>query len=209
MLPTLSPEISPREGAWEELEAVHPTALRKFNPNYRWARVVDAVIAATHDHDPQFGVLDSPYHYLDIAEVLERLHPDSKIELGKRILEKCRLAGEQNRPRYIGFEDGEGGMIVFVSDPAPREERRHFLQGFVFAVHTSTIEEGVNTAHRTVGFATEPYPSSGRSHDLMLVRGTFALDADQRRERDALLADLVAPPRPVDDAVLERLHDPV
>jgi len=208
MEPALPPDADPRGGAWEEMEATHPSNLRRLNPDYRWARVVDAVIAVSHDHDPQFGVVDSPYHYLDIAEALERLHPDSKIELGMRILEKCRLAYEENRPRYIAFEDGDGGMIVFVSDPASREERRRLLQGLSFAVHTSTIEEGVNTAHRTVGFATEPYPSSGRSHDFVLMRGEFHLDAEQRAERDALLRDLVRPPRPVNYAVLKRLNDP-
>jgi hypothetical protein len=208
MLPPLHPNISPRRAAWVELAIAEPSALRRLNADYRWARVVDAVIAACHDHDPQFGDVQSPYHYLDLAEALERLHPDTKIALGQRMLEKCRLAYEQNRRRYFAIDDGNDGAIVFLSDPAARSERRKFLQGFVLAVHTSLIERGLNSAKRTVGIATEPYPSAGRSHDLLLARGDFTLDRETRAERDALLADTVRPPRPLDEAVLQRLNDP-
>jgi hypothetical protein len=208
MLPALNPDLSPREGAWAELESAHPESLRTLNPDYRWARVVDAVVTACHDHDPAWGVPGSPYDYLDVAEVLERLHPDTKIELGKRMLEKSRLAFEQNRKRYFAMEDGEEGVIVFLSDPAPREERREFLKFLVFAIHTQMVERDYNDRKRTVGFATEPYPSAGRSHDLVLVRGGFDLDPEARRKRDALLSELTSVPRPVDDSVLARLNDP-
>jgi hypothetical protein len=208
MLPPLHPNLSPRDSAWAELESDHPAGLRTLNPEYRWARVVDIVIAACHEQDPAWGVPDSPYDHLDLAEVLERLHPDTKIELGKRMLEKCRLAFEQNRRRYFGMEDGEDGAIVFLSDPASREERRDFLKFLVFAIHTQMMERGYNDRKRTIGFATEPHPSAGRSHDLMLVRGGFDLDPDARRERDALLSELTAAPRPIDESVLDRLNDP-
>ena len=208
-LPPRHPDLDPREDAWAILETTYPNGLRSRNPEYRWARVVDALIAAGHDLDPHFGVVASPYDYLGIAEVLERLHPDTKIELGQRILEKCRLAYEQNRRRYFVMEDGEEGVIVFVSDPAPRQERRKFLKFLTIAAHTLMMERGYNAATRTVGFSTEPYPSAGRSHDLMFVRANFDLDEKTRGLRDELLSELVGPPRPVDHSVLNRLDDPV
>lgn len=206
--PALDPNLNPRESAWRELETGYPSELRTSNPNYRWARVVDAVIAAGHDTDPQFGVMESPYDYLEIAELLERLHPETKIELGQRILEKCRLAYEGDRRRYFAMDDGDDNTIVFISDPAPRDERRDFLKFFTLAMHTVMQERGAGPESRTVGVATEPYPSAGRSHDLMIIRADIRLDDQTRKMRDELLRDLISAPRSLDRTVLDRLNEP-
>jgi len=196
-----------RNGAWESYLSRHPEAVFGGIDDHRYALVVDAMISRAHEQDPSLPPLRSPYDYLDTIEILDRLSLETRVDFGKKVFEKCRLAREGNRPRYFGMQDGNDGMIFFLSDVEGRPKRPEFLQALTFALHTKTVEDGSNSALRTLGIATEAWPNSGGSHDFALVKGRFGLDEEARQKRDNLLKDFWAPPRPVDENVLRRLND--
>jgi hypothetical protein len=196
----------PRVGKWEEFVGEHADILFGAKPDDRFAFVIDAMIAGAADWDPDWSSSLDPHSYLLVAEVLERIRRLERVALGKRIMEKCRLAYEEGRARYF-ISALRDGQLFFISHPGDRKERQSILQQFVVAAHTSQVESGTAEGFFTLGVATEPYPNEGRSHDFTFLSGGFRLTQEERATRDNFLKAWFRAPRPVDEEVLRRLDD--
>jgi hypothetical protein len=163
------------------------------------------MIAGAVDWDPDWSSRLDPHSYLVVAETLERILRLERVALGKRIMEKCRLAYEEGRARYF-ISALRNGQLLFMSHPGDRKERQSTLQQIVVAAHTRQMETGTAQSFFTLGVATEPYPNEGRSHDFMYLSGGFRLTQEERARRDEFLKARFGAPRPVDEEVLKRLE---
>lgn len=198
-------EMEPR--AWDRLLADEPDLTFGTRPDDRYGLVIDSILADVGDEDPEYTTATDPHDHLRIAAFLDAIPRLDRVIAGKRIMEKSRLAYEQNRERYMVL-DTPTGPLLFISDPADRRDRVQHLQQLALAFHTRLLDDGADPNMATVGVATEPYPNDGRSHDFIYMQGGFRLTDEERRDRDSWLDSRVAVPRPIDEGVLARLHDP-
>jgi hypothetical protein len=76
------------------------------------------------------------------------------------------------------------GPLVFIAHPGPRPTRVQALQDHVIARHTQLREALQGQDFTTVGMATDPMPTPGRSHDYFLLHGGFRITEVERKERD-------------------------
>jgi hypothetical protein len=109
-----------------------------------------------------------------------------RVEFGKEVIKKCEIAGKQNAAQSSLLRT-VSGPLVFVAHPGPRERRVKWLQDHVIARHTQLREALEGLEFTTLGIATEPVPTAGRSHDYFLLRGGFRIEDDERKERDKRL----------------------
>lgn len=178
-LPVRLQEGMPPKGFLEHALLAYPDLLFGSHEDDRFSLYVDAVIAGAADRDPAFTSDMDPDVYLKIIHHLEEFPRLERGALGKKMLEKCRLAGEQARARCFVAPLPSGGRLLYVSDPRLRPERGRDLQAFAAAVHAgfSFNLPGSHPANvgTTIAIATEPHPNDGRSHDYVCVEGELTL----------------------------------
>lgn len=176
-------EIKP--GAWERLWRDRPEIFFGTSPDHKYAKVVDNMIAGAADFDPLYTNFETPSDYLEVIEFLDRIPLLPRVEFGKGVIKKCQevgTTGEWGAKLTILPE----GVIVFLSDPSDREERVKRLQGLTVARHSQLVEATGIADLITLGIATEPIPTTGRSHDYLLARGTFDFTQDEKKMREEL-----------------------
>ncbi len=178
-----------RKGAWEQTWRDRPEIFFGTRPDHKYGLVVDNMIAGASDLDPDYSALNTPSDYLGVIEFLDRIALLPRIEFGKGVLKKCREAGDSGElTRMISVLPQ--GVIVFVADPAERSSRSRYLQSLTAARHSQIVEATGITDLTTLGIATEPIPTPGRSHDFVLIRATFHFTADEKIQRDELFGPL-------------------
>jgi hypothetical protein len=129
------------------------------------------------------------HDYLWVVEVLDSIPRRTRTPVGRLVLDKARLAGEQDRPRYFVMAAMDGAArILFISYPGDRQERREFLHLLTTLVHAKYLTVAPDPVQAvTLGVATEPYPSAGRSHDYLLFEGEVWDENEEFvRQRDEL-----------------------
>lgn len=177
------------DGTFAEFRSRYSESELGHDPDDRLGFVVDMMIDQAHDMDPDLTDITKIHDYLRIVEVLDSIPRRSRTPIGRKVFEKVRLAGEQGRPRYFVTETLDGkGRLLFIAHPGDRKERREFLHLLTTVFHAKFLtvapcpDEAV-----TLGVATEPYPSEGRSHDYFLCQGElWDVDEDFARQRDEM-----------------------
>jgi hypothetical protein len=166
--------------------------------------VIDAMIAGAAEQNPLYTSVENVDDYLHLIEFLDRIPPFVRVGLGERIIQKCVAVGKQGGyDALLAFPHNDiPGLLVFIADDSPREERTSRLQGLTITRHTQLRDAlGVDSLV-TLGVATEPVPAPGRSHDYVFIRGGVDRGVDRRRAREAECGQL---PQAFIDRVRERL----
>ena len=178
-----------RPGAWDRAWKDRPELFFGTQPDDRFARVIDAMIAGAAETDPLYSNFSGPADYLDVIEFLDRIPPLDRVGMGKGVIRKCESVGREG-----GFDAllsiRAPGLVVFLADSSDRSQRIRLLQGLTAARHSQLIEATGITKLTTLGIATEPSPSPGRSHDFFLLRAAFDFSEEERRHRDELFGPL-------------------
>jgi hypothetical protein len=180
-------EVKP--GAWDEAWQDRPELFFGTHPDHRYARVVDAMIAGAAEQNPLYTNGNTSADYLHIIEFLDRIPPFTRVELGKGVIRKCESVGEiGGYNALITYVDP--GLLVVLADSSDRARRTKLIQGLTMARHTQLVEATGLSSLTTLGVATEPSPSSGRSHDFVLIRGEHPLSGEECGRRDELFGPL-------------------
>lgn len=170
-------------GRWSGLPQGPSDAKFGSMPDHKYALVVNEMIAGAADQDREFSTLEEAHDYLHIVEFLDRVPPMHRVEFGKAVIKKCEVAGKTNTPQSSLLRTALG-PLVFIAHPGPRQARVQALQNHVIARHTQLREALGGQAFTTLGIATEPMPTAGRSHDYVLLHGGFRITDAERKERD-------------------------
>lgn len=168
-----------------------PESVLGHDPDDRLGFVIDAMIEQAHDMDPDLTDVTRIHDYLRVVEVLDSIPRRTRTPVGRLVFDKARLAGEQDRPRYFVTLAMDGvGRILFISHPGDRQKRRDFLHMLTTLFHAKYLTVAPDPVEAvTLGVATEPYPSAGRSHDYLLCQGeVWEQNEDFVRQRDELYA---------------------
>lgn len=180
-------EVKP--GAWEWAWAERPEIFFGTDPDHRYARIVDAMIAGAAEQDPLYTNVTIPSEYLRIIEFLDRIPPFVRVEVGKGMMRKCKAVGQHG-----GYDAMlavvEPGLLVMLADDSDREQRSRLIQGLTLARHTQVVEATGRQELVTLGIATEPSPSPGRSQDFVYMQGISPLTTDERRRREVAFGPL-------------------
>jgi len=180
-------EVTP--GAWERTRNDRPEIFFGTNPDDRYARVIDAMIAGAAEVDPLYTNVTSATDYLHIVEFLDRIPPLVRVRVGMAVLKKCESVGQSGGFDAMISLPGPG-LLVVLADDSDRDERAKRIQSLAMARHTQLAEATDIAGLTTLGIATEPAPSPGRSHDFVLIRADFPLEDDERLRRDELFGTL-------------------
>jgi hypothetical protein len=143
------------------------------------------MIAGAADMDPLYTSIETTSDYLYIIEFLDRISPFPRVEFGKGVVKKCQQVGATGEWGAMLSILPEG-VIVFLSDPADREQRIKLLRSLTAARHSQFMEATGISGLVTLGIATEPIPTTGRSHDFCLVQATFDLTESEKSMRDEI-----------------------
>ena len=180
-------EVKP--GAWDKAWDERPEIFFGTDPNHRFACIVDAMIVGAAEQDPLYTNVTSPADYLHIIEFLDRIPPFVRVRLGQGVMRKCEAVG-RNGGYDAMLAVVEPGLMVMLADDSDREQRTRRIQGLTLARHTQLVEATGNQELVTLGIATEPSPSPGRSHDFVYMRGVDQFGLDERRDRDDVFGPL-------------------
>jgi hypothetical protein len=173
------------EGRWDDRSDRPSDAVFGSMPDHEYALIVNEMIAGAADQEREFSTLREAHDYLRMIEFLDRIPPMHRVELGKKVIEKCHSAGKTGQAQSALVRT-VSGPLVFVSHQGPRDKRVQWLQAHVMARHTQLQEALDGFVITTLGVATEPVPTAGRSHDYFLLQGVVTLDAAGRESRDEL-----------------------
>lgn len=168
-----------------------PESVLGHDPDDQLGFVIDAMIAQAHDMDPNLTDITRILEYLQVIEVLDSIPRRTRTPVGRLVLDKARLAGEQDQPRYFVTSAMDGvARILFISHPGDRQQRRDFLSQLTTLFHAKYLTDAADPNEAvTLGVATEPYPSAGRTHDYLLYKGEiWEENEDDVRRRDELYA---------------------
>jgi hypothetical protein len=180
------------DGVFEEFRRRYPESELGYDPDDRLGFVIDAMIEQAHDMDPDLTDITKIHDYLRVVEVLDSIPRRTRTPVGRMVFEKAELAQQEDRPRYFVTSVLDGsGRLLFIAHPGEREERREFLQFLTTLLHAKylTVVPDPDKAV-TLGVATEPYPSAGRSHDYMLCEGRLWDENEEfSRNRDELYGE--------------------
>lgn len=123
---------------------------------------IDDMIARAHDVDPNLPFnTGNPVAGLEVARFLGWLTRYRRMRLGKRLLEKCKLA-QDGKPHYFShLQRSRGTAGVYLVTSEGRSDRVDRLKFLVTYAH---MKYGVN---QCFGVATEPF-GRGRSHDFVM-----------------------------------------
>lgn len=179
----------PRDGLqrdhFERTAAAHPDWFLGGHPDDRYAFVIDAMIEGAADADPTLSETVSPEQYIRITEFLDRIPLLQRVSIGENVLERCTRAGRTGAP-VVGLFAIPHGLMVFAADDADRSSRSRSIRSLAAARHSQALDAGAPPSLMTLGVATEPYPTNGRSHDFVLIRGAIRSDPDFATQRDEL-----------------------
>lgn len=178
-----------RPGDWQRAWEERPDIFFGNDPDDRYAVVIDAIIAGAAEQDPLYTNLENPEDYLQLIEFLDRIPPFSRVELGKRIWQKCTSVGEQGSFEAV-LAVTPTGLLIVMADASERDARMRRIKGLTMARHTQLMDATALPHVVTLGVATEGTPSPGRSHDYVFIRGGVETDAAFRTQRDALFGPL-------------------
>lgn len=184
------------DGTFAEFRGRFPESELGFDPDDRLGFVVDAMIAQAHDMDPDLTELPKIHDYLRVVEVLDSIPRRTRTPIGRLVFEKARLAGDQDRPRHFVTSALEGnGRVLFIAHPGERQDRREFLHLLTTLFHAKYLTVAAEPVQAvTLGVATEPFPSAGRSHDYLLCEGELWDENDRFiRQRDELYPQYFPP----------------
>lgn len=180
------------QGTYDELIRRYPDWPLGSDPDDRFGFVIDAMISQAHDMDPSLTELSNIHDYLRILEILDSIPRRDRAVVGKMVIEKAELAGKQGRPRYFVTRAlDDRARVLIIAHPGPRDDRREFLHLLTTVFHAKYLEVApAPTDAITLGVATEPTPTAGRSHDYMLAEGeVWDVDEGFISARDATYAD--------------------
>jgi len=181
----LGAPIEVKPGAWERAWRDRPEIFFGTSPDHKYAKIVDNMIAGAADMDPLYTSIETTSDYLYIIEFLDRISPFPRVEFGKGVVKKCQQVGATGEWGAMLSILPEG-VIVFLSDPADREQRIKLLRSLTAARHSQFMEATGISGLVTLGIATEPIPTTGRSHDFCLVQATFDLTESEKSMRDEI-----------------------
>ncbi|MPZ68307.1 MAG: hypothetical protein GEU71_02130 [Actinobacteria bacterium] len=156
--------------------------------DHQYAFVVNEMIAGAAEQEREFSTFREAHEYLHIIEFLDRIPPMHRVEFGKRVIAKCQEAGRTNKAQSSLLRT-VSGPLVFVAHPGPREKRVHWLRNLVLARHTQLQDALSGQQVTTLGVATDPVPTAGRSHDYVLLRGQLQLEPNERTRRDKMFGE--------------------
>jgi hypothetical protein len=183
--PIVIPVAGLPQGHWRDVMAREPRLFSGALPEHRFARVIDVMVEGAADRDPEFSSTSSPTDYMRIVEFLDRIPMLLRVDVGKAVLDLCQQVGEGGgyKARLFGLPHG---LMVALAHSGPRQDRSALLQSLTVARHSQALDSGAPASLLTVGVATEPIPSMGRSHDFFLVSGGIRSDPEFRAHRDEL-----------------------
>ena len=149
--------------------------------------------------DPDLTDLDDVRDYLRIVEILDSIPRRNRTPIGKKIFEKAELAAEEGRPRYlVSGALGAKARVLFLFHPGDRDERRELLHFLTTLLHARFVHLAADAdSCVTLGVATEPYPTSGRSHDYQLAEGDLWEESPEFKRQTAESYALHFPSDPV------------
>lgn len=172
-------------GYFEQVAEAHPDWFLATDPNGKAAFVIDVLIEAASDNDPDWTTLDDPLDYLHLTEFLDKIPLAHRVGIGQNALDRCEAVG-RNGGYNVGIFGLPHGLLVYMASAQDRADRAGLLRQLTVERHTQALEAGAPPDLITVGIATEPIPSNGRSHDMILVQGGFDFDDAHKAERDRL-----------------------
>jgi hypothetical protein len=191
--PIVIPDEGLPHGYWWEVREREPELFFDSLPEHRFARIIDTMIEGAADSDPEFSDTASPTDYMHIVEFLDRIPMLLRIQVGKSILHVCEQVGKTGgyKSRLMGLPHG---LMVFISHSGPRQARTEFLRSVSFARHSQALDAGARKSLVTLGVATEPLPTPGRSHDFMIISGGIRSDREWQDQLDEMFGtpDLTA-----------------
>lgn len=170
---------------FEMTAAAHPDWFLGGHPDDRFAFVIDAMVEGAADADPSLSEAAAPEDYMRITEFLDRIPLLQRVNIGRNVLARCSRAGSTGSAD-IGLFAVPHGLVVFAADGADRSSRSQFIRSLAAARHSQALDAGAPPGLATLGVATEPYPSDGRSHDFMFIRGAIRSDPEFAAHRDQL-----------------------
>lgn len=178
-------------GTWDRFRAEFPEAAFGWDVDDNLGFVIDAMIAQAYDLDPARSSSSEVRDHLRILELLDAIPRLTRTFVGQTVVEKATLAGEEDRPRYFLFEVPDtDAQILFLAHPGPREDREVMILQMSAAIHSFRADRSETPDQlETLGVATEPYPSEGRSHSFAYFRGSLSITEPERMERDQYLED--------------------
>lgn len=179
------PEAGLARGYFDMVAQAHPDWFLTTDPNRRAALVVDVLIEAAADNDPDWTVLDDPLDYLHLTAFLDKIPLAHRVRIGQNALDRCERAGRDGGYN-VGLVGLPHGLLVYMASAEDREVRSMRLRSLTLARHTQALDAGAPQQLVTVGVATEPLPSTGRSHDMVLIEGPLDIDDARRAQRDLL-----------------------
>jgi hypothetical protein len=176
------------QGRWATTTNEPSDAVFGSMRDHRYALVVNEMIAGAADQKREFSTLREAHDYLHIIEFLDRIPPMHRVEFGKGVIAKRQEAGRTNKAQASLLKT-VSGPLVFVAHPGPREKRVQWLQAHVLARHTQLQEALGGQEITTLGVATDPVPTAGRSHDYFLSRGAVRIEPHERTRRDEMFGE--------------------
>lgn len=196
------PGGQPQPGRWDEVQQRWPDIAIRSHPDEEYALIVDAIMGAMAEAslDPSAPV--EPQKYMSLVRLLDQIPLLERVEMGHDCLTRCkRAASRRSRVSLLSYPTkGRLGLqILFVADSANREERSGRLAIQAMTRHTELFAATKCATLTTLGIATEPYPSSGGSHDFTVLAGDIGLSQASLSGGEAMFPKPQFPPEVVDN----------
>lgn len=146
------------------------------DPDWEYGLVIDHMIEKIHDVDPELEALrigektvprSDKATYAIIATELGKINRIRRIALGRRYLEKAKLARDSGQDHFLVTHSlRRGDCMLFLTSPLSRNQRKKRAEKLL---HLTTLAKTHYQVHRAIGIATEDASRIGRSYDFLFL----------------------------------------